>query len=433
MSAGSLPVPRLRIRTLRRFSWSRRDRGIVGDLSREARDIRLYQNQLQKLDARAQNMTPDEQKTIKQAEDLQVRQAAGATLTPAEQDIVDKAKPLLLRGGINSNTIATTAALRQNVRRAALRLGHVLDDRELADISRAGELEVQAAPALKNKAEGKELSDQEKHTLDELAATKGRIGDTATRLGVSVDDVRKLNIDERRGGVSVEDVIAAHKVYDYQSEQAKEQRDLIQKPGMDVATSLLDAYGMSVDSRTPEGRAKLQQLSAIMQTEHGREITASLVSGRKELLKVGREKGGIKDADDEKAFMQLYEEYENGGVKGREMFANKYGEAAVSRMELQAAIEGLRILKERCEVDVITDSEYVMNGITSWVANWKKRGWLTAAKKPVVNRDLWEELDAQVGRHAVKWSWTKGHASHEDNNRADELASRAAREQRSCL
>jgi len=303
----------------------------------EARDIRLYQNQLQKLDARAQNMTPDEQKTIKQAEDLQVRQAAGATLTPAEQDIVDKAKPLLLRGGINSNTIATTAALRQNVRRAALRLGHVLDDRELADISRAGELEVQAAPALKNKAEGKELSDQEKHTLDELAATKGRIGDTATRLGVSVDDVRKLNIDERRGGVSVEDVIAAHKVYDYQSEQAKEQRDLIQKPGMDVATSLLDAYGMSVDSRTPEGRAKLQQLSAIMQTEHGREITASLVSGRKELLKVGREKGGIKDADDEKAFMQLYEEYENGGVKGREMFANKYGEAAVSRMELQAA------------------------------------------------------------------------------------------------
>jgi len=102
-------------------------------------------------------------------------------------------------------------------------------------------------------------------------------------------------------------------------------------------------------------------------------------------------------------------------------------------MELQAAIEGLRILKERCEVDVITDSEYVMKGITSWVANWKKRGWLTAAKKPVVNRDLWEELDAQVGRHAVKWSWTKGHASHEDNNRADELASRAAREQRSCL
>lgn len=104
-----------------------------------------------------------------------------------------------------------------------------------------------------------------------------------------------------------------------------------------------------------------------------------------------------------------------------------------NRMELQAAIEGLRILKERCEVDVITDSEYVMNGITSWVANWKKRNWMTAAKKPVVNRDLWEELDAQVARHAVQWQWTKGHASHEDNNRADELASRAAREQRACV
>jgi ribonuclease HI len=102
-----------------------------------------------------------------------------------------------------------------------------------------------------------------------------------------------------------------------------------------------------------------------------------------------------------------------------------------NRMELQAAIEGLRMLKEKCEVEVVTDSEYVKNGITSWVAGWKKRGWMTAAKKPVVNRDLWEELDAQVARHATQWSWTKGHASHDDNNRADELASLAARGQRS--
>jgi ribonuclease HI len=101
-----------------------------------------------------------------------------------------------------------------------------------------------------------------------------------------------------------------------------------------------------------------------------------------------------------------------------------------NRMELTAAIEGLRMLKEPCLVQVITDSEYVKNGITQWLAGWKKKGWLTAAKKPVVNRDLWEELDAQVQRHKTDWVWTKGHAAHADNNRADELAARAAREQR---
>jgi ribonuclease HI len=102
-----------------------------------------------------------------------------------------------------------------------------------------------------------------------------------------------------------------------------------------------------------------------------------------------------------------------------------------NRMEITAAIEGLRTLKEKCEVEVITDSEYLKNGITQWITAWKKRNWMTSQKKPVVNRDLWEELDAQVDRHQTKWSWTKGHASHEDNNRADELASLAAREQRS--
>ena len=101
-------------------------------------------------------------------------------------------------------------------------------------------------------------------------------------------------------------------------------------------------------------------------------------------------------------------------------------------MELQAAIEGLRMLKERCEVEVVTDSEYVMKGITQWVPNWKKKNWMTAQKKPVINRDLWEELDEQVARHNTQWSWTKGHASHEDNNRADELASLAAKSQTSC-
>jgi ribonuclease HI len=100
-------------------------------------------------------------------------------------------------------------------------------------------------------------------------------------------------------------------------------------------------------------------------------------------------------------------------------------------MELTAAIRGLRALREHCEVEVVTDSEYVKNGITLWIANWKKRNWMTSQKKPVVNRDLWEMLDGETGRHAVRWSWTKGHASHADNNRADELASLAAREQRS--
>ena len=100
-----------------------------------------------------------------------------------------------------------------------------------------------------------------------------------------------------------------------------------------------------------------------------------------------------------------------------------------NRMELRAAIEGLRMLKERCEVEVVTDSEYVKNGITQWVPNWKKRNWMTAQQKPVINRDLWEDLDGQASRHSTQWVWTKGHALHEDNNRADELASRAAREQ----
>ena len=99
-----------------------------------------------------------------------------------------------------------------------------------------------------------------------------------------------------------------------------------------------------------------------------------------------------------------------------------------NRMELTAAIEGLRSLKEPCEVEIVTDSEYLKNGITQWIHNWKRRNWRTASGSPVVNRELWEDLDQAVQRHKVTWSWTKGHASHADNNRADELATRAARE-----
>jgi ribonuclease HI len=100
-----------------------------------------------------------------------------------------------------------------------------------------------------------------------------------------------------------------------------------------------------------------------------------------------------------------------------------------NRMELTAAIQGLRALKVDCEVEVVTDSEYMKNGITTWIHGWKRKGWLTAAKKPVVNQDLWMALDEQVSRHKTQWVWTKGHANHTDNNRCDELATRAAREQ----
>ena len=100
-----------------------------------------------------------------------------------------------------------------------------------------------------------------------------------------------------------------------------------------------------------------------------------------------------------------------------------------NRMELTAAIQGLRALREDCEVEVVTDSEYLKNGITSWILGWKRNGWMTKGKKPVINQDLWKALDEQVARHKTTWTWTKGHADHDDNNRCDELATRAAREQ----
>ena len=108
-------------------------------------------------------------------------------------------------------------------------------------------------------------------------------------------------------------------------------------------------------------------------------------------------------------------------------------ETTNNRMELRAAVEGLRVLKEACEVEVITDSQYMKNGITDWIHKWKRNGWRTASKKPVVNQDLWQALDAEVARHKTEWSWTKGHASHADNNRCDELATAAARNRASHL
>ncbi len=93
---------------------------------------------------------------------------------------------------------------------------------------------------------------------------------------------------------------------------------------------------------------------------------------------------------------------------------------------MAAAIEGLRALKEPCEIEVVTDSEYLKKGITEWIDGWKRRNWLTKDKKPVLNKDLWLALDELSRQHTARWTWTRGHASHEDNNRADELATEAA-------
>lgn len=96
-----------------------------------------------------------------------------------------------------------------------------------------------------------------------------------------------------------------------------------------------------------------------------------------------------------------------------------------NRMELTAAIEGLAALREHCQVILTTDSQYVRQGITQWLANWKSRGWRTAAKAPVKNQDLWQRLDELAQRHSVEWHWVKGHSGHRENELADALANRA--------
>lgn len=93
-----------------------------------------------------------------------------------------------------------------------------------------------------------------------------------------------------------------------------------------------------------------------------------------------------------------------------------------NRMELMAAIQALEALTRGVAADLYTDSTYVQKGITQWIHGWKKRGWKTAAKKPVKNEDLWRRLDEAFARHDVKWHWVKGHAGHPGNERADELA-----------
>jgi ribonuclease HI len=105
----------------------------------------------------------------------------------------------------------------------------------------------------------------------------------------------------------------------------------------------------------------------------------------------------------------------------------KGGEAHTTnnRMELMAAIVALETLKRPCDVDLHTDSQYLRQGITGWIHGWKRNGWKTADKKPVKNADLWRRLDSVVGLHTVHWHWVRGHAGHDLNERADELAREA--------
>ena len=97
-------------------------------------------------------------------------------------------------------------------------------------------------------------------------------------------------------------------------------------------------------------------------------------------------------------------------------------------MEITAVIEALKSLTRPCIIILTTDSNYVKNGITQWIHNWKKKGWKTANKKPVKNKEFWLQLDAEVKRHNIEWQWVKGHSGHPENERADELANEAVEE-----
>jgi ribonuclease HI len=111
------------------------------------------------------------------------------------------------------------------------------------------------------------------------------------------------------------------------------------------------------------------------------------------------------------------------GGREKEMFGGE-AQTTNNRMELTAVIEALRSLETGARVRVYTDSQYVQKGISEWIHNWKRRGWLTADKKPVKNVDLWQKLDAAAREHEVEWHWVKGHAGHPENERADALANK---------
>ena len=109
------------------------------------------------------------------------------------------------------------------------------------------------------------------------------------------------------------------------------------------------------------------------------------------------------------------------GRHEKEIWGGEY-ETTNNRMELTAAIEALRALNRRCRVDLYTDSQYVRMGITEWLANWKKKNWKNASRKPVKNQDLWQALDEAKARHHVTWRWVQGHSGNPGNEEADALA-----------
>ncbi|MDG2277801.1 MAG: ribonuclease HI [Pseudomonadales bacterium] len=113
------------------------------------------------------------------------------------------------------------------------------------------------------------------------------------------------------------------------------------------------------------------------------------------------------------------------GTANEKMISGAETESTNNRMELQAAIEGLKALKNPCQVDLTTDSQYVRQGITQWIAGWKRNGWQTAAKKPVKNQDLWMALDEVIASHKVQWHWVKGHSGHRENELVDQAANDA--------
>lgn len=107
----------------------------------------------------------------------------------------------------------------------------------------------------------------------------------------------------------------------------------------------------------------------------------------------------------------------------RELYGGE-PETTNNRMELTAAIRALEALKRHCKVSLYTDSQYLRMGITTWLADWKRRHWRTAGRKPVKNQDLWERLDALAAKHEIEWHWVRGHTGHPENERADALANR---------
>ena len=118
--------------------------------------------------------------------------------------------------------------------------------------------------------------------------------------------------------------------------------------------------------------------------------------------------------------------YRDQSVHKQKELSQGYRLTTNNRMELMAAIVALEILREPCEVVLTTDSQYVRQGITSWIQGWKRKGWKTASRQPVKNVDLWQRLDAACQQHQIDWRWVKGHSGHPENERVDDLARAAA-------